>query len=368
MRFYRCLLNILLMAVLAGATGCAPNPANGASTNGSGKTPLVVFAASSLIIPFTDLEKAFEAQHPDVDVQGQFHGSIQVIRHVTDLHVPIDVIATADASLLPKLMYTVNDPDNGKPYASWYLQFASNHLAIAFRPNSKYANEINATNWYEVLSRQDVKVGITDPRFDASGYRALMAFALAQEYYHKPDIFSKMFKGKFNFPLAYFHEDGLTTITVPEIVETAPNSNIIIRGASIEEVALLESGDLDYGFEYESVIQQHNLQMVHLPDELNLGGQGLDAFYRQVEVDLNFQRFATVKPHFTGERIGYAVTIPTNAPHPDLAAEFTAFLLSPQGRAIMEKDFHPPSMPCLVDGAGNLPKSLQGLCEPVVSP
>jgi len=33
-----------------------------------------------------------------------------------------------------------------------------------------------------------------------------------------------------------------------------------------------------------------------------------------VEVDLNFQRFATVKPQFVGERIAYGITIPSNAP------------------------------------------------------
>jgi len=370
MRVHPRLLNVLLIAALTGvaAGGCASRPQAGAAATGSGKTPLVVFAASSLIVPFTDAEKAFEAAHPDVDVQAQFHGSIQVIRQVTDLHVPIDVIATADASLVPMLMYTVNDPDSGKPYASWYLRFATNNLAVAYRPGSKYAGEINAENWYEILSRPDVKVGITDPRFDASGYRALMAFALAQEYYHKTDIFSNMFKGKFTYPLAFFREDGLTTITVPEIVETASGSNIVIRGASIEEVALLESGDIDYAFEYESVIQQHKLQMVHLPDELNLGAEGYDSFYHQVEVDLNFQRFATITPHFTGERIGYAVTIPSNAPHPDPAAEFIAFLLGPEGRAILQADHQPLFVPAVADGYQNLPAALQALSVPAEAP
>ena len=363
MLIYRRLLNILFITTLIGiiSGGCAP-------ANGSGKTQLVIFAASSLIVPFTDVEKAFEAQHPDVDVQAQFHGSIQVIRQVTDLHVPIDVIATADASLVPMLMYAMNDPNTGKPYANWYLRFATNNLAIAYRPDSKYANEINADNWYEILSRPDVKVGVTDPRFDASGYRALMIFALAQEYYHNTDIFAHMFKGKFTFPLAFFREAGQTTITVPEILETAPGSNIVLRGASIEEMDLLESGDIDYAFEYESVIQQHQLQMVHLPDQLNLGADHYASFYRQVEVDLNFQRFATVKPQFTGERIGYGITIPSNAPHPDLASEFIAFLLGADGRAILQSDHQPLFVPAIADKYANMPVALQALSNPPNSP
>jgi molybdate/tungstate transport system substrate-binding protein len=349
--------------VVCVANGCIAKPSAGA-----GKTPLIVYAAASLITPFTDLEKAFEAQHPDIDVQGQFHGSIQVIRQVTDLHVPIDVVATADASLVPMLMYAVNDPDTGKPYASWDIRFATNRLAVAYRPNSKYADQINADNWYTILSRPDVKVGITDPRFDAAGYRALMVFALAREYYHQPALFSDMFKGKFTYPLGFFYEDGQTTITVPEIMETVSGSNIILRGASIEMIALLESGDLDYAFEYESVIQQQGLKMVHLPNALNMGEASYDQAYHQVEVDLDFQRFATVKPHFVGERIGYGITIPSNAPHPQAAAEFIAFLLGPQGRSIMQADYQPLFDPVPADGYSNLPAALQALCIPAEVP
>ncbi len=66
----------------------------------------------------------------------QYHGSIQVMRHATELHEPIDVVATADASLIPMLMYAMNDPDTGQPYANWYIRFASNHLALAYNPTA----------------------------------------------------------------------------------------------------------------------------------------------------------------------------------------------------------------------------------------
>jgi len=363
-RFVSCIA--VLVGFIAGS--CGAKPSAGAATTGSRMTPLVIVAADSLIAPFTDLEKAFEVEHPEVDVQGEFHGSIQVIRQVTDLHVPVDVVASADASLVPMLMYAVKDPDTGKPYASWTIRFATNRLAVAYRPDSKYADQINADNWYTILSRPEVKVGITDPRFDAIGYRTLMAFALAQEYYRQPALFSDMFKGKFTYPLGFFYEDGLTTITVPEIVETVAASNIIIRDADIDMIALLESGDLDYAFEYESVIRQQGLQMVPLPAALNLGEAAYDQAYHQVEVDLNFQRFATVKPQFVGERIGYGVTIPSNAPHPEEAEAFIAFLLGPQGRAIMEADHQPLFEPAPVDQFKNLPAALQAVCVPEEAP
>ena len=325
------------------------------------KTPLVVFAAGSLIIPFDHIEKAFEEKYPNIDLQAEYHGSIQVIRHATELHKPIDVIATADAALIPMLMYATNVPETDQPYADWFIRFASNHLALAYNPESKYADEINAENWTEIISRPDVKIGIADPRFDASGYRALMAFALAEIANENYGLFAPMFDKQFTFPVTIFRGDDLTTITVPEILETKSDSHIVIRGASIQLIALLESGDLDYAFEYESVIAQHNLKLVSLPAEVNLGEQANEELYKQVQVNLDFQRFVSIKPQFRGERIGYGITIPASAEHPDEAAQFIAFLLSDEGRSLMEADHHPMFETFIADGYENLPENLQAV-------
>jgi len=121
---------------LACITGrCTSNPFAGTAH----KTPLVVFAAGSLIVPFAELEQAFEQAHPEIDIQAEYHGSIQVIRHVTELHEPVDIVATADASLIPILMYTTINESTGNPYADWYIHFATNHLALAYQPESLYA-------------------------------------------------------------------------------------------------------------------------------------------------------------------------------------------------------------------------------------
>ena len=335
-----------------------------APTPVTAKPSLSVFGAGSLILPFDALEKAFESRYPQIDVQNEFHGSIQVMRHVTDLHELIDVVATADHSLIPMLMYATTDPDTGRPYANWYIRFASNRLALAYTPQSRYADEINADNWPAVLARPGLKVGVADPRFDASGYRALMAFALAQDFYHQPTLFADMFKGRFATPITMFRDDDLTTITVPEVLQTKPDAPIVIRGASIQLIALLESGDLDYAFEYESVIQQHGLKLLHLPDAVNLGTEGYEQPYGRVQVNLDFRRFATVKPQFRGERIGYGITIPSNAPHPSEAAQFIAFLLGPEGRAIMQAQHHPLFDPAVADGYDNLPAGLRPVCVP----
>jgi molybdate/tungstate transport system substrate-binding protein len=327
-----------------------------------------VFGAGSLIIPFDALEEAFENQYPNIDVLAEHHGSIQVIRHATELHESIDMVATADASLIPMLMYAQNDPATGKPYANWYIRFATNRLAIAHQPGSKYAKEITPQNWTTILARPDVRVGVADPRFDPSGYRALMVYALMQEVTGDYTLFREMFEGQFTTPITIFLDEDLATITVPEIVETQREAHVVIRGASIQLVALLESGDLDYAFEYESVIRQHNLQMVQLPDSVNLGAEDYDEIYSKVQVNLDFQRFSSVKPEFHGEPIGYGITIPSNAPHPREAALFIAYLLSETGRQVMKANYHPLFDEPICDGYENAPVELQSYCPPASVP
>ena len=353
MKMNHTLFRILLIIALLpfSMTACNPNE----------KTPLVIFAAGSLIGPFGELEKGFEQKYPNIDITPEYHGSIQVIRHTTDLHLKTDVIVTADHALIPDLMYEVNDPETGKPYANWAMRFATNSLGLAYTENSKYADEITPENWLDIIAKPEVRVGIADPRFDPSGYRSLMVVKLAETFYQKPYLFSDLFAGQFRFPLKVEENDGYDLIKVPEVLEVKGGAHIVIRGASIQLLALLESGDLDYAFEYESVIRQHDLKYLPLPDELNLGKEEYNSFYDKVKVKMDFQRFTAVNPEFSGEQIGYGITIPSNALHPKEAGLFIAYLLGPEGRKIMDDYYHPVFEKIQTDRAENVPASLQSL-------
>lgn len=344
----------LILLIIASLTGCAPQE----------KTNLTVFAAGSLIVPLHEVEAAFEKAHPDVDVYTEFHGSIQAIRHNAELHEPIDVVISADHALIPMLMYKATMPDTDTPYADWYLKFASNRMALAFTENSKYADEINAENWYEILSREDVRIGLSDPRFDASGYRSLMLMKLAEGHYGREGIFTDIFGGQFTTPMRDFDREEGITILVPEVLETRSGSRVLLRGSSIMLLSLLDSGDIDYALEYESVVAQHGLLSVPIPDELNMGSAAHEDDYQQVKVLLDFQRFATVKPEFTGELIAYGLTIPANSPQPELAAEYIAFLLSDEGRTILEATHQPLLEAYTADGYTNMPAALQAISQP----
>jgi molybdate/tungstate transport system substrate-binding protein len=343
-----------ILVLLLATSACGPRE----------RTQLHVLFAGSLIVPIHELEAAFEAAHPDVDVLVEGHGSIQVVRHVAELHDEVDVAMTADHALIPLLMYESTVPGTDRPYAEWTLQFATNRLTVAYTDQSRYAGEINADNWYEIVSRPDVRLGIPDPRFDAAGYRGMMAFQLSELYRDDPLIFEDAFMGRFRYAVTAVEENGRWVIHIPEILEPKPDSGIVLRGGSIQLIALLESGEVDYAFEYESVSHQHGFHFVPLPDEVNMGSEAHTDVYDQVEVQLDFRRFATVEPVFPAEFIAYGVTIPTNAPHPDLAAEFIAFVLGPEGQAIMADNHHPLLLPPRADHPDRLPPELQALLAP----
>ncbi len=192
----------------------------------------------------------------------------------------------------------------------------------------------------------------------------MMAFALQENLLQRYDLFKTMFKDQFSYPVTIFREDGHALIRIPEILETKGNSHVMIRGASVFLIALMESGDLDYAIEYESVAKQHGLEMLELYPEIDLGSETFRDFYKNVEVKLDFRRFSTVEPRFIAEPIEYGITIPDSAPHPEAAELFIEFLLSDEGRAIMEMNYHPLLDPYLADGYENMPEFLQAIILP----
>ncbi len=352
---------LLTAALAAGLTSCGKDSAPAGAANG--KTTIRILYAGSLIIPFGELEKRFEALHPDIDINGEGHGSIQVLRHVSDIHEEADVLISADSQLIPMMLYTSEDPERKIPYGSWRIDFATNEMAIGYTDKSKYASEITDQNWYDVVSRSDVRLGLADPRFDSNGYRALMMFALAGRQYDKPALFFDAFDGQFATPItAEDDESGtVTAIHVPELLETASGGHVVMRGYSVQLLPLLEDGDIDYAIEYLSVLKQHGLKYVTLPPALNLGDETLADTYKQVRVDLDYQRFASVKPSFEGLPITYSLTVPSNAAHPDAAGLFVQFLLGPEGRAIMDRNHHPMLAQPWCDNLDELPQGLRGL-------
>ena len=64
---------------------------------------IVVFHAGSLSVPFSQIEKKFEAKYPQYDVIREAAGSRACARKITVLHRKADVMASADYKVIDNL-------------------------------------------------------------------------------------------------------------------------------------------------------------------------------------------------------------------------------------------------------------------------
>jgi molybdate/tungstate transport system substrate-binding protein len=313
-------VGFLLFLILAVVTisGCVDTPEE--------KTPIRVVSAGSLLLPFEQIEQRFEEKYPGTDLLVEGHGSIQAIRQVTDLHRRFDVVAVADESLIPVLMYRPM-PDIQGNWTDDAIAFGSTEMVLTFTNRSAYAGEITDQNWYEILMRPDVRFGCANPVLDAAGYRAIMVLALADRYYGRQDILDTVYTSQFSPKIPVNQDLGVTTVMLPDVMKPS-GQKVIIRDGSIFLLSLLQSGGVDYALEYRCVADGAGLRYIRLPGAINLGDARYADEYAHAVVELNFQRFSSLNLTRTGAPIRYAACIPANAEHPREAAAFLKELMS----------------------------------------
>ncbi|MGD9936062.1 MAG: tungstate ABC transporter substrate-binding protein WtpA [Methanoregulaceae archaeon] len=304
---------LLLLLLLLFAAGCTTAP--------SARVPVTCMVAGSLVDPLAGFEAEYEESHPGIDVRFEGHGSIQAIRQVTDLHRPVDLVAVADASLIPDLM---NDSTRE------YTTFGTTEVVVAFTNQSRYADEIDGSNWARVLARPDVRVGFANPMLDAAGYRAMLVLLL-QEQQGGEKTFGPVLGDHLSPPMAPTTGPSGLEVRLPEIVRPAAGGKVAIRDGSVFLLSLLEAGGIDYAFEYRSVAEGRNLRYVTLPDSVNLGSAFRADTYRHATVHLGFQRFTTIGTERVGVPIEYAVTVPDDAVHSAEARELAKALIRATG-------------------------------------
>ncbi len=292
------------------------------------KVILKMFHAGSLSVPFAKMEKAFEKKYPFIDVRREVSGSVRAVRKVIELHKPCDVVAVADYTLIPKMMIP--------KYADYVKLFAKNELVLCFTEKSKYANEINSNNWFEILARPGVKFGFSNPNEDPCGYRSVLSIGLAALYYKNPSILKELL-GK-NSNITWQKTKKELIFIVPKEVRVN-TQKIAIRPKEVDLVALLESGAIDYLFLYKSVVLQHNLKFIELPSAINLSSIKMKNFYQKCKIKLANRKIIKAKP------IVYGITIVKNAPHPKEAKLWEDFVTGEEGRKILKACFQTPFYP-----------------------
>lgn len=285
------------------------------------KGDVIVFHAGSLTVPLAEMEKRFEALHPGVDIKREAGGSTKMARLISEVGKPADIMASAD--------YKVIDNNLVPNFADINIRFATNQLVLCYTDQSRFASEITADNWYDVLQREGVVWGHSDPNLDPCGYRSVMVLQLAEKFYDKPGLYEK-----------------LLSVRKPEW----------IRPKSVELVSMLKTGNMDYAWEYLSVAVQHELKFLKLDPHINLGDYKYDAFYTQATVEVTGKEPGSMITK-KGQSVTYGVTLLKDAPNSEAAEAFLQFLLSPdQGLKILDEMGQPPFVPARVPDAAMLEK------------
>lgn len=249
-----------------------------------------MYVAASLAQPMRAVADSF-ARRNGATVLIESGGSLEHARKLTELHRIPDVLALADHEVFPQLLMPA--------HVESYVQFARNRMVVAYTARSRFANEISAANWREVLQRPGVEIGRPDPDRAPAGYRTLLVLRLAEGYYRDPGLAAR-------------------------VLARSPPRNM--RGNAAELAGLLELGELDYIFEYESLARSHDFRYVTFPREIDLSDPSLADRYARATV-----RVAGRTPRdsltFTGAPILYGLAVAREAPHPAAARRFVDFLL-----------------------------------------
>ena len=273
------------------------------------KGELIIFHAGSLSVPMKEIKAEFNKIYPNVNVLLESAGSVECARKITDLKKPCDIMAASDYGVIDKMLVPA--------YADFNIRFASNELCIIYSEKSKFKDKINAKNWYDILLKKEVAFGRADPNADPCGYRSVMCLQLSEAYYKKPGLAKQMQEKDQNY----------------------------IRPKEVDLIALLESNNIDYVFNYRSVAVQHKLNFLALPDEINLKNPKFNEEYKKAVVDIKGKEPGKTD-QVKGEAMIYGITLLKNAPNKEAGIAFLEFMLSKdKGMKIMEKDGQPSVIP-----------------------
>lgn len=263
------------------------------------KGSITVLQASSLTELFKQAKHEFEAEHPGVKVLIEPGASMTLIRKVSDLQKEADVIAVADGNLIPKFLVP--------RHVEEYTDFLTENIALIAGEDAKFGDMITGGNWPEVLLKEGVEYGVSNPDIAPVGYRTMMVWKLAEKHYKSPGLYGKL-------------------------RENLPRKNI--RPNAVALLTLLKSGELDYVFDYGSLAKQHGLKVIPLPPQINLSDPAWETNYSTVSIDIPGEKPGETKV-IKGAPIVYGIAVLKSAPNRPAAQAFIDFLLSSRGKAIM---------------------------------
>jgi molybdate/tungstate transport system substrate-binding protein len=279
-----------------------------------GRTEIVVFHAASLRRALADAAAEYERRSPAAKVRLEPSGSQVAARKVAELHRRADIVAVADAEVIDRLLV----PE----HAACTLEFATGEIALAYLPHSRFGHEVTEASWPEVLTRAGVRLGRVNPDTAPLGYFTLFVWQLG----------------------ARWERYGAAAQDLPvRLSARCAREHVVADESAVLD--LLEARAIDYAFLYRSTCGDRQLRTVTLPPELNLSRAELADRYAVASAEVQMKQADARRARLPGRAITYGLTIPGSAANPAGARAFVAFLLGPDGQAIMRRAGFQPLSP-----------------------
>lgn len=276
------------------------------------KDVYVMYAGSLVNIFENEIKLAFQ-NLTGYNFIGEGKGSVQISNMILDGFRKPDIFVSADTTPIERLI------NHNLPLANWLVKFGSAELVIAYNPQSPFAPELlNASNgeipWYKILEKEGLKFGRTDPELDPKGYYTIIAAKLANIYYNDSTIKDKI-----------LGEDRNKEQILPEEILKS----------------ILDSGQIDATAAYKHEAIAKGLPYITLPDQINLSEPNYTNFYNKIYYKLGTGETISGNPIF------FSFTIPNTVENIEGAMSFVKFLLSENGKKILEKVGLSPIEPIL---------------------
>lgn len=284
---------VFLLGTLGLGAGCGSEPRRS-------DTPLVVFAAGSLARPLRAVLDTIEANGgPPVVLE--IMGSREMLRAVMSLGRSPDLIVTADADEMERLLIP--------SFVASSMTFARNRVVLALGPRAPGADTITAANWSGVVASGALRVGRADPGRAPLGYRTQHVWQLTEFEQQRPGLAQKL-------------------------ATAAPAA--LVRGNEADLAALLESGDADAAWCYESLARAMKLRYVILGDAIDLGSPADSIGYRRASVLISGAEPGDSIP-VRGSPIRYGIAVVNRGLDPVGASVLRERLLNSTSRRVMRR-------------------------------
>jgi molybdate/tungstate transport system substrate-binding protein len=295
-------------------------------------TTLLIDGAGTLAVPWNGVvNSVLRQEYPTLSYNYIFEGSGLAANEITQANKSFDVYGSADYRIIPEQLMPT--------YASWYIIFASNAMTVMYTNHSKFANEITPQNWYQVITRPGVIVGVSNKDTDPSGAQAIIMLKLAGlEYYNNA---------------SYLYDQIYIT--------KKANNELVVVPTETTLNPQLETGTVDYVLTYSSEAISHHYPYLDLDSKVNLSNVTLSDWYAQANV--------TIKGKVTrGAPVLYDLTIPMNSPDPAMGVAFIKALFSPQGQEILHSSGITPLNPVDIYNPSAVPPDIiQALSQSGIS-